>query len=267
MTIQSGRIRKKSKGFAQIANTVLRDKNLSLKAKGLYSLIESYLTIADWVLYKNYLMKQCKEKETSFDGAWKELKKAGYLVQYKLKDKETGKWIYEYELLDEPTIQQEQEPTPQPQKPHPENPGVENPGVENGGYISNTDFNNTNSNNTERQKREGKPSFPVLPDIEEVNIIPLEDKKESNIKPAIIPDECKNELDKYFIGRFKKERKFYGLNFNITEYYMAFADALVKTQLQDGVEVLTMAQYPYFIATLNKMIEPLLLERKLLGWD
>lgn len=136
-------------------------------------------------------------------------------------------------------------------------------------HTNNTDYNNTDFSNTERKIREGKPSFPVLSDAEQSNIIPLEDKedtKESNIVPAIIPDECKNELDKFFIGRLKKERKFYGLDFNDDKYYMAFADALVKTQLQDSVEVLTMAQYPYFIATLNKMIEPLMLERKLLGW-
>lgn len=141
-------------------------------------------------------------------------------------------------------------------------------------HTNNINTNNTNSINTNGKIREGEAeastlSFPVLSDADQSNIIPLEnkeDKKESNITPAIIPDECKNELDKYFIGRIKKERKFYGLDFNAGEYYMAFADALVKTQLQDGVEVLTMAQYPYFIATLNKMLEPMMLERKLLGW-
>lgn len=266
MNKQSGMIRRKAKGFAQISNIVLRDKKLSLKAKGLYSLIESYLTLDNWVLYKDYLMKQCQEKETAFNGAWKELKDNGYLIQYKLKDKETGKWVYEYELLDEPAVQVKEEP----KKPHPENPGVENPPVgnphvENQGVYNNTDLNNTDLNNTDRKLREGEPSFPVLSEATESNVISLEDKKVKPT-PAIIPDECINDLDKYFIGRFKKERTFYGINFDEGLYYNAFADALLKTQLQDSVEVLTMNQYPYFIKTLKNMIEPLETERKLLGW-
>lgn len=119
-----------------------------------------------------------------------------------------------------------------------------------------------------RKIREGEPSFPVLSDATKSDVISLEDKNDMKDKPtpAIIPDECINDLDKYFIGRLKKERAFYGINFDEEPYYNAFADALFKTQLQDSVEVLTMTQYPYFIKTLNNMIEPLETERKLLGW-
>lgn len=137
MSNQNGKFRKKKVYFTQVSNAALRDSNLTLKAKGLYSLIQSYITMENFILYKNTLLKQCKEKETSFNSAWKELKDNGYLIQYKFKN-EKGVFIYEYELIDNPTV---------------ENPGVENPHVENPpggklGWYNNTDLNNTDLNNT-----------------------------------------------------------------------------------------------------------------------
>ena len=49
-------------------------------------------------------MSLSKEGERAFDSTWKELKDAGYLKQYRLKG-EGGKWVYEYELLIEPIIE------------------------------------------------------------------------------------------------------------------------------------------------------------------
>ena len=74
---------------------------MSLKAKGLYSLIQSYITIEGFTLYKDTLKSACKDGRDSFDSAWKELKKQGYLKQYKMQG-ERGKICYEYELLDIP---------------------------------------------------------------------------------------------------------------------------------------------------------------------
>lgn len=85
--------------FAQVSNEALRDEKISLKAKGLYSLIQSYITLEGFTLYKNYLMCLCKEGERSFGTAWKELKDTGYLKQYRKRSKNKG-FIYEYELLD-----------------------------------------------------------------------------------------------------------------------------------------------------------------------
>jgi len=99
---KSGRIRKKKSYYAQVSNFALRDKTLSLKAKGLLAIIESYLTLDDFVLYKNFLLNKSTDGETSFRGAWKELKDHGYLIQYKYKDEETKQFYYEYEICDNP---------------------------------------------------------------------------------------------------------------------------------------------------------------------
>lgn len=100
-----GRIRKKKTGFTQVQNTVARDENISLKAKGMYLLIQSYITLEDFDIYKGFLMSMCKEKETAFESTWNELKKSGYLKQFRIVDKNNkGKIVWEYELLDEPDL-------------------------------------------------------------------------------------------------------------------------------------------------------------------
>lgn len=50
MKKNSGAFIKKEVPFAQVSNHALRDDKLSLKAKGLYALIQSYLTLPDLTL-------------------------------------------------------------------------------------------------------------------------------------------------------------------------------------------------------------------------
>lgn len=135
MENNSGAFRKKKTYFSQVSNAALRDETLSLKAKGLYALIQSYITLENFVLYKNTLRKNCHEGKTSFENAWNELKKAGYLKQHQYKNKK-GCFVYEYELLDKK------------EKTHtPENQGMDNLPTGKGGAYSNTDSNNTEINN------------------------------------------------------------------------------------------------------------------------
>jgi hypothetical protein len=122
----SGRFRKKM-GFAAVSNAVAMDMNLSLKAKGLYLLIQAYITIPGFTLYKNYLISQCKEGKSAFESAWSELKQAGYLKQYRMRDPETKHFYYEYELNDEPSDDEPLRIEPDPDfrdtgKPHPDFP-------------------------------------------------------------------------------------------------------------------------------------------------
>ena len=101
---KGGNFRSTVQPFTMVDNRVIENKNLSMKAKGLYLIIMHYVTIPNFVLNKKYLMSLSKEGERAFDSTWKELKDAGYLKQYRLKG-EDGKWIYEYELLIEPVIE------------------------------------------------------------------------------------------------------------------------------------------------------------------
>ena len=148
MEQNGGVFKKKKVKFAQVSNLALRDENLSLKAKGLYSMIQSYITIENFTLYKNTLIKQCKDKEGSFNTAWKELKDNGYLVQEK-KRTSNGSFYYEYDLLDEP-FTTPQFSTPGFSTPGSSTPGSSTPGKT--GVYNNTDLNNTDFNNTDLSK-------------------------------------------------------------------------------------------------------------------
>ncbi len=172
-TNKSGQFRKKKIYFTQVSNVALRDEYLSLKAKGLYALIQSYLTIEDFTLYKNTLKKHLKEGEKAFESTWKELKDAAYLIQYRLQDPKTKQFYYEYELLDEPDIElankihNSQNRKKHEEKSHtPKKVGMgekdeknkkaiptKREGMDNGysgkvGVYNNTNLNNTNLNNT-----------------------------------------------------------------------------------------------------------------------
>ena len=97
--IQDGFFRNKVP-FVPISQVVAKDKEISLKVKGLYLLIQSYITIPNFKLYKSYLMSVCVEGQCSFDSAWNELKEKGYLKIYKIAKSDSKGFYYEYELLD-----------------------------------------------------------------------------------------------------------------------------------------------------------------------
>lgn len=96
-----GKFRKKVP-FAAVSLIALQDDNLSLKAKGLYGLIQSYITIPKFTLYKSKLIEGSTDGLRAFNSAWDELKEHGYLKQYRIRE-EKG-WRYEYDLLDEPDL-------------------------------------------------------------------------------------------------------------------------------------------------------------------
>lgn len=89
--------------FCSVSNSVSQDEFLSLKAKGLYLLIQSCLEDPefDYNHFKPAIQAKCKEGSDAFDSAWKELKKAGYLKQQRISqgDSENKGFHYEYKLL------------------------------------------------------------------------------------------------------------------------------------------------------------------------
>lgn len=70
---------------------VLKDKNLSLKAKGLYSLIFFSKDFS-----KESIKSMCLEGKEAFENSWKELKTKGYLIQ--IKEQKNGRFNYIYSL-------------------------------------------------------------------------------------------------------------------------------------------------------------------------
>ena len=72
-------IRQKSKQYVTISNEVMRDKDLSLKAKGLYALVMSLPD--DWDFTLKGICAISKENYTAVNSAIKELIDAGYCTR------------------------------------------------------------------------------------------------------------------------------------------------------------------------------------------
>ena len=85
--------------YTKIDNRYLEDKNISLKAKGLLTLM---LSLPDnWKFNVNGLCLLCKESKNAVNSAIKELKDNKYLEVEKTYD-ESGRFIYEYIIYEYP---------------------------------------------------------------------------------------------------------------------------------------------------------------------
>lgn len=131
----------KTKNYTVMSNTHLRDKNLSLKAKGLLSVM---LSLPDnWEYSIAGLVAISKENETAVKSALNELKDNNYVVVIKEKPTKNngGRIKYSYDVYEEPKKQEDKKQ------------GVENLGVEFQGVESNTQLNtkesSTNKQNTD----------------------------------------------------------------------------------------------------------------------
>ena len=137
----------KTSDYTVMSNAHLRDRNLSLKAKGLLSIMLSLPE--EWDYSVTGLSSICKEKESAIVSALKELKTNRYLIVNKKLPNETksGRMEYEYNVFE---IPQEEET----EKQGVEKQGVEKQGVENLGLeilgLENQGQLNTNKLNTDK---------------------------------------------------------------------------------------------------------------------
>ena len=91
----------KKRCFCSVPNWVAQDRNLSLKAKGLYLLIQSCMDDPEFNYYrfKQAVQAYCEEGDKAFDSTWKELKNAGYLKQRRISHGSGPGFHYAYKLL------------------------------------------------------------------------------------------------------------------------------------------------------------------------
>lgn len=128
----------KTKDYTIMSNRHLKEKGLSLKAKGLLSLMLSLPN--DWDYSIMGLMTLSRDGKDSVMGALIELEKYGYLVRTKTTD-EKGRFSgYDYDIYE----------CPQTEKPYAENPNTENPNTENPQQINinNIKYENINKEST-----------------------------------------------------------------------------------------------------------------------
>lgn len=132
----------KNNNYTVMSNVHLRDKELSLKAKGLLSIMLSLPE--DWAYSISGLCSICKESETAVKSALDELKTKKYVVVNREEpSKENGGRIrYNYDVYEEPKVEiQEVE------KQGVENLGVEFQGIESMSLLNTNILNTNNINN------------------------------------------------------------------------------------------------------------------------
>ena len=89
-------------GYTTIYNEVLRDRTLSLDAKGLFAVIKSFIGLPDFALSKRRLSYACSDSGYLLNAAWKELKQKGYLQHY-FSQSENGAFCHVYNLMQHPS--------------------------------------------------------------------------------------------------------------------------------------------------------------------
>lgn len=87
----------KTKNYIVMSNYYLKEKDMSLKAKGLLSLMLSLTENCDYSI--KGLVSICKEKESAIISTLAELKRFGYLKINKLTPNETKSGRIEYEYI------------------------------------------------------------------------------------------------------------------------------------------------------------------------
>ena len=140
----------KTTDYTIMSNFHLKDKRLSLKAKGLLSLILSLPN--DWNYTIGGLVSICLESESAVKSALNELKKYGYLKVDKIApNKENGgRYEYIYNIFEQPTEKQTEEIQGI------ENLPLENQSVENHPLYKDTNKTNTNNKNTNISNKDNK---------------------------------------------------------------------------------------------------------------
>ena len=122
----------KTKDFTVMSNYHLRDVELSLKAKGLLSLMLSLPE--DWDYTTKGLACICKDGVDSITSALKELENHGYLTRQRIRYGNGRLGDITYTIHERPVIQEakeEKEEQPEQEKPEWENPRQVNPGQAN----------------------------------------------------------------------------------------------------------------------------------------
>ena len=118
----------RTRDYTVMSNHHLRNANLSLKAKGLLSMMLSLPE--DWNYTTRGLAKICKEGVDAIGAALRELEAAGYIVRNKLRDRQGRISDTEYVIYEQPQPKNPDTPQPDMASPDTENPYLDKPDTE-----------------------------------------------------------------------------------------------------------------------------------------
>ena len=118
----------RTRDYTVMSNHHLRDKALSLKSKGLLSMMLSLPE--DWNYTTRGLAKICKEGVDAIGGALRELEAAGYIVRHQMRDRQGRISDTEYVIYEQPQPKEPDTPQPDTASPDTENPDMVKPDTE-----------------------------------------------------------------------------------------------------------------------------------------
>lgn len=136
----------KNQNYTTMCNHHLRDKNLSLKAKGLLSFCLSLPECWDYSI--NGLAAVCKEGRDCIMSTLSELEASGYLIRDRTRNEDGTLGSIEYVIFEQPQI-------PESAQPKSDNPTLDKPTLEKPVLEETTQI-RTNSINTKRNNNEEK---------------------------------------------------------------------------------------------------------------
>ena len=115
----------RTRDYTVMSNHHLRNANLSLKAKGLLSMMLSLPE--DWNYTTRGLAKICKEGVDAIGAALRELEAAGYIVRHKLRDRQGRISDTEYVIYEQPQLRKPDTASPDTENPYLDKPDTEKP--------------------------------------------------------------------------------------------------------------------------------------------
>ena len=115
----------RTRDYTVMSNHHLRNANLSLKAKGLLSMMLSLPE--DWNYTTRGLAKICKEGVDAIGAALRELGAAGYIVRHKLRDRQGRISDTEYVIYEQPQLRKPDTDSPYTENPYMDKPDTEKP--------------------------------------------------------------------------------------------------------------------------------------------
>ena len=115
----------RTRDYTVMSNHHLRNANLSLKAKGLLSMMLSLPE--DWNYTTRGLAKICKEGVDAIGAALRELEAAGYIVRHKMRDRQGRISDTEYVIYEQPQLRKPDTDSPDTENPDMDKPDTEKP--------------------------------------------------------------------------------------------------------------------------------------------
>lgn len=149
----------RNKGYTVMSNYHLKDSGLTLKSKGLLSMM---LSLPDeWNYTTRGLAAICREGVDSIGAALRELEKAGYIVRNQLRDEKGRITDTEYVIYEQPHTSSPDTDCPDTENPDMDRPDMGGPHTENPAQL-NTNRSKTDSSNTQKSNTDGSTIHPSI---------------------------------------------------------------------------------------------------------